>query len=225
MPFVARLKGRSELFLLAEPGLLEGAANTAFNPAGRCLEIAYERFAAELEEEIELDSGDLTAEQRAAFTEYWQEMEAKARRRQTAEVLQAHASKHPVRYDAERRGGVFLREDTYPWADAIARLDEWLRHAADEDVIGDIGTYARKAWIKTSLPGRDGELIGLQINADTRAEPVARFLAFVDGCGGYASVRAERTGREIIFWSADGTEHFGSTDFYCYERPLTRCER
>jgi hypothetical protein len=66
---------------------------------------------------------------------------------------------------------------------------------------------------------------GLQINADTRAEPIARFLTFIDWSGGASSVRVVRTGRDWVFWSVDGTERFGSTVFYCSERPVTRRER
>jgi hypothetical protein len=71
MPYVARLKGRSELFLLAEDGL-DSEPNLVFDPAGQRRTFPFARFDPSSERELDLETPEITAEQRTAFTRHWE---------------------------------------------------------------------------------------------------------------------------------------------------------
>lgn len=213
MPYVARLKNNPELLLLAEPGLLDGP-NVVFRADGRTAGFGHHLFNAESEREIDLDSQELTDAQRQAYNRHSLALERAEQQRKTAETLRTYAARHPFRPREECFGGEYLPEGQYAWEDTVGRLEDWLRHAPDEDVIGHIGNYGRRVWLKTALPRPGAGVMKVGVNTDTRAEGVASFLIFVDRCGGPAQVRAQRTDGPPILLSADGALNFSASHFY-----------
>ncbi|MFY2556589.1 hypothetical protein ACN469_03000 [Corallococcus terminator] len=70
LAFVVKLKDGIDLLLLAEPGLDKGG-NVTFDKAGKQATFSLAKFAAEPEREIDLDSTELSDEQRTAYVAYW----------------------------------------------------------------------------------------------------------------------------------------------------------
>ncbi len=207
MPCIARLKGRPDIFLLAEEELLDSETNTAFNGAGTAGQFRSKQFDPGSVREIDREAQEVTAAQWQAYDRHWAAVESDEIRQR----LEAHAKQHPFRQGAERFGGVFLPKGPYEWTKLVSRLEAWLKNAKDEDVIGDIGTYAGKDWVTTTVPTVPELITGpmaVGIHADTRALGVASFLAFVERCGGPAHVCARRTAGPPILTSEDGNEEF-----------------
>jgi len=212
MPFVVTLNGSTNVLLLAEEGLLEEDPNIAFDESGRVTRHDLVRFDRDSEREVESWSPDASDAQWQAYVEYWERMDRDLD--DPEDKLRRRAARHPVRHGVERFGGVFLPHGQYAWADAVARLDAWLREAVREDVIGSIGTYAGQTWISTSVPALDGGTISIDIHSDTKAAGVAEFLIFVLKNGGPEGVRGTILNGQRTLVSADGTRVFDASYFY-----------
>ncbi|WP_157370718.1 hypothetical protein [Vulgatibacter incomptus] len=217
--YVAHLKGRAELLLLAEAGLDE-RSNVAFDPSGRTVTYGHARFDPSSEQEIDLDSPEITAVQRRAYERHIERDDRFAWVERVTKALEMAAAQHPFRQGADRFGGTFLPRGFYSWVDTLEKLEGWLLSATEEDVVGDIGTYAGTPWIETSVPDENGTFIGARINADTRARGVAPLLVFVKRCGGPGRVRAQRSGGTLRLRSVDGDEVFEGAEYlYLYHSP------
>jgi len=213
--FVATLMNSSSLLLLFEMGL-DDRTNVAFDMEGRTLTLGGARFDPDSEREIELGSQEITDAQRRAYSRFAQaDLKNKA-----IEDLERFAALHPFRQDVERFGGEFLPQGFYKWCDAIERLEAWLKQATNEDVIGNIGTFAGRAWIETFVPGIDGGLIGVRFNTDTRAKGLKELLKFVKRCGGPEAVHGERVDGKVRLFSAEGASSFEGAEYlYMYYSP------
>lgn len=212
--YVVRLKGGTDLLLLAELGLDEGG-NVTFDKDGKQATYLQARFAAEFEREIDLDSAELPDAQRTAYVAYWVQRELSEGRQNEVNQLLTYAKRHPFRQGVERRGGGFLRKDTYALGQLIEMLHAWLERAVDEDVVGEIGGFGRAVWLRSFVPEVDtGAPIPFGIHADARAWGVARFLAFVSRCGGASHVRARRNGGETALVSGDGEQTFSTVPYF-----------
>jgi hypothetical protein len=211
--YVVRLRGGTDLLLLAEIGLDEGD-NVTFDMDGRQATFPRARFA-EPAREIDFDSAELADAQRAAYAAYWARRELAANQQNETNQLLTYAKRHPFRQGVERRGGGFLRKDTYALGQLTEMLHAWLERAVDEDVVGEIGGFGRAVWLRSFVPEVDTEVpIPFGVHADTRAWGVARFLAFVSRCGGADHVRARRNDGETVLVSGDGEQTFSTVPYF-----------
>lgn len=217
--FVAQRRGHEDLLLLAEMGLHD-EVNVAFDRDGREVRLGRVAFAEESERELPFDSDLLTPEQRLAYLFHWARREQTAAVSREIEQVWADARRHPVRHGLERRGGQHLarcRSSSVRELDTSLRA--WLRVAVDEDVVGDIGTYAGQTWLEAPVPdARTGAPIPLQIHADSKAGGVARFLCFVIRCGGPENVRATRDGGRLVLMGLDGQHQLESGQWFFFSQ-------
>lgn len=219
--FVVKVKGKPGVMLLAELGL-EDASNIVFDKDGRKKVYPYERFDIASEEEISLDSDALTPAQRESYAVYWSTGPGVDDDDGELERLMTIAKRHPFRQGAERRGGNMFRKPSSCEFDLLTEyLLTWLEIAVDEDVIGNIGSYAGREWLYSSVPSARAwnEEIMFRVHADSRAVGVARFLAFVHSCGGARNVRAVRRGGRIWLVShLDELNVFDSGSYFYFSQ-------
>jgi hypothetical protein len=217
--YVAQLKNKPELLLLAELGLLEGTTNLTFAADGTRASYPYPRFDVDSEREIPFDSSELSAPQRSAYEGYWKAKEQASTEEEEVNRLVTQAKRHPFRYDADRFGGRFLLDGDYRLDEVVTRLAEWLRRATDEDVIGDIGTYGGRTWLCSRVPDvHTGRPVPFDIHADSRAAGVADFLIFVRRCGGPDQLRMMRTGEKLVLVSARNADSLTSGGYFYWSQ-------
>lgn len=216
--FVVKLKDGIDLLLLAELGLDKGS-NVTFDKAGKHAALPLAKFAAESEREIDLDSAELSDEQRTAYVAYWARRDFSAGHLNEVTQLLAHAKRHPFGHGVERQGGGSLQKGTYALGPLTDMLHAWLVHDINEDVVGEIENYAGKVWLRSSVPDKDtGAPIPFDVHADSRALGVALFLSFVSRCGGISHVRARRSGGRTLLVSRDGEQELYSGRYFYFSQ-------
>jgi hypothetical protein len=216
--YIVRVKGGSDLLLLAELGLDE-VGNVTFDQDGKQAEFPLAKFDLESEREIDLDSSELSDAQRAAYVAYWARRELSAGLQNAVSQLLAQAKRHPFRHGVERLGGGFLQKGTFALELLTELLLAWLERATSEDVVGEIGRYAGAVWLSSAVPSVDtGKPSPFEVHADSRALGVALFLAFVNRCGGPSHIRARRSGAQTILVSRDGEREFHSGRYFYFSQ-------
>jgi hypothetical protein len=220
--FVAQRRGQGKeaALLLAEMGLHEGV-NVAFDRAGRTVKFGMVAFDINTERELPFDSEQLTDAQRQAYLSYWAQVDQDAALKAESEYLFWLATRHPVRNGYERHGGKHLpKAKFFSVVELCGRLRNWLEEAVDEDVVGDIGTYAGRTWLEASVPNLQGDAppVPLRIHADTKAWGIANFLCFVARCGGPENLRASRVEGRIVLSGRNGQPQFESGRWFYFSQ-------
>ncbi|WP_044890356.1 hypothetical protein [Myxococcus hansupus] len=218
LAFVVKFKDGIDLLLLAELGLDKGS-NVTFDKDGKQATFSLAKFDAKSERELDLDSSELSDEQRAAYVAYWAQRDLSSVQSKEVKQLLAHAERHPFRHGIERQGGGSLQKGTYSLGSLTRMLHTWLERDISEDVVGEIGSYGGAVWLRSSVPDKDtGEPIPFEVHADSRAIGVALFLAFVSHCNGTNHIRARRSSGQIMLMSTDGEREFNSGRYFYFSQ-------
>lgn len=217
--FVAQRKVDKALLLLVEMGLHDGV-NVAFDGAGQAVRLGRVAFVDESDQELAFESDLLSDAQRVAYVSYWTGMDQTAAVEREIRELQELARLHPIRNNLDRHGGVYLPAGQFSSIAELANhLRDWLAAARDEDVVGDIGTYAGRTWVWAAVPDLNTRAtIPLEIHADSKAFGIARFLSFVIRCGGPEHVRATRDGGRTVLVARDGQTELESGHWFYFSQ-------